>query len=64
MKIGDEVQTPLGRGAITAFEGEKGTRTERYCVLIDGELSESQKRMQENQGGLYFWRIEIERVEK
>lgn len=48
MKIGDWVHTSEGSGFIKKLEGQKGTRTERYGIDIQGL------------GTRYFWKSEIE----
>ena len=62
MKIGDYVESTIGNGLIKEIEGEKGTKTERYCVKIEGKLSETKQKMQNIQGGLYFWRSELKLI--
>jgi len=54
MEIGNRVITPLGAGKIVDSEGEPGTKTFRWKVLVDQVEDKFVERIQKAQGYLCF----------
>ena len=61
MTTGDRVKTPCGLGTILTQEFSKGSLAERYSVKLDDCPEEFQESHNQN-GGVYFWKSEIEVV--
>ncbi len=61
MKPGDKINTPLGIGEIIMQEYIKGALAERYCVKLESCPDEFIECQNQN-GGVYFWKDELEVV--